>query len=278
MKAIEAKFRSLKRRNEGALIAYITCGDPTIDHTLRIVEALIDSGIDMLELGIPFSDPIADGPTIQCSTTRALKAGVKPYKVLEVAGKIRAMRKDIPVILLTYYNIVFRMGIEKFFNLASENDVSGVIVPDIPIDESSEYRAVASRYDIDTIFLAAPSTSDERLKRIIEYSSGFVYLVSLFGITGVREKLRKESISFIRRAASISNERIPIAVGFGISKPSHVKSVIDNGADGAIVGSRIIKIIEENIGNEEKMLTNLKKYVKMLKKSTIRCDDKINMY
>ncbi|MCX8171255.1 MAG: tryptophan synthase subunit alpha [Candidatus Bathyarchaeota archaeon] len=268
MRLIERKFESLKRRGEGALIGYITCGDPTSNHTLAIAEALIDGGVDMLELGIPFSDPIADGPVIQRAAVRALRAGIRPAMVLENARRISVAHPDLPIIILTYYNVIFRMGLENFFSFANESNVSGVIVPDMTIEESLDYRAVASKYDIDTIFLAAPSTSDERLKKIVECSSGFLYLVSVFGVTGVRERLREESINFIRRAATISDGRIPVAVGFGVSKPSHIKGIITNGADGAIVGSKIVKIIEENIDDEKRMLLNLKKYVRRLKKAT----------
>lgn len=270
MGTIEEKFKILSRRGEGALIGYITCGDPTPDHTLKIAEALVDGGVDMIELGIPFSDPIADGPIIQRATMRALKAGTRPIMVMETARKISEKFENVPVILLTYYNIIFRMGLENFFSIAKENHISGVIVPDLSVEEALEYKALAERYDIDTIFLAAPSTSDERLKKIIEFSSGFVYLVSVFGVTGPRERLRKESIDFVRRVSSISNGRIPVAVGFGISKPSHVRSVIANGADGAIVGSKIVKIVEENIGEEEKMLLKIRSFVRSLKKSTLK--------
>ncbi|MEM2028614.1 MAG: tryptophan synthase subunit alpha, partial [Candidatus Bathyarchaeia archaeon] len=270
MRAIEEKFRDLGKRGEGALIGYITCGDPTLNHTLKMADALIDGGVDMLELGIPFSDPIADGPIIQRATMRALKAGVRPLAVLETAKKVSAAHPNTPIIILTYYNVVFRMGLENFFNLARENCVSGIVVPDLPVEEASEYKAVADKYDVDTIFLAAPSTSNERLRKIMEFSSGFIYLVSVFGVTGPRERLRKESVDFVRRVSSISNGRIPIAVGFGISKPSHVRSVIANGADGAIVGSKIIKIMEENIGDEEKTLSKLRKFIRKLKKSAVK--------
>jgi len=267
MRRIEEKFRELKRHREGALIAYITCGDPTLEYSLKIVDALVEGGIDMLELGIPFSDPIADGPTIQRAVVRALNSYIKPINALEMAKKISA-KYDLPVIILSYYNIIYRSGLENFFNLAAESGVSGVIVPDLPIEEALEYKAIAKKYDINTIFLAAPSTSDDRLKRIIEFSSGFLYLVSVYGVTGARRKLRKESIRFIRRVSSISKGKIPLAVGFGISKPSHIRNALANGADGVIVGSMIINIIERNLGNKEKMLTELKNYAKKLKSAT----------
>lgn len=266
MRAIEAKFRALKRRGEGALIAYVTCGDPSLNHTPRIVDALFEGGVDMLELGIPFSDPIADGPTIQRASVRALKSGVRPVDVLETAGKIHGKYGyRLPIIILTYYNIIYRIGVEKFFNLAAEKGVSGVIVPDLPVEEASEYKAAAENHDVDTIFLASPSTSDERLEKIIRYSSGFLYLVSVYGVTGARTRLRRESIMFIRRASSISNGRIPLAVGFGISKPSHVREALANGADGVIVGSMLINIIEQNLNDKNQMLTKLKSYTQKLK-------------
>ena len=267
MRRIEEKFSELKRRGEGALIAYITCGDPTLEYSLKIVDALVEGGIDMLELGIPFSDPIADGPTIQRAVVRALNSYIKPINALEMAKKISA-KYDLPVIILSYYNIIYQSGLENFFNLAAESGISGVIVPDLPIEEALEYKAIAKKYDINTIFLAAPSTSDDRLKRIIEFSSGFLYLVSVYGVTGARRKLRKESIRFIRRASSISKGKIPLAVGFGISKPSHIRNALANGADGVIVGSMLINIIERNLGNKEKMLTELKNYAKKLKSAT----------
>ena len=270
MMSIEEKFRILNDRGEGALIGYITCGDPTIKHTLSIAKALIDGGIDMLEIGIPFSDPIADGPVIQRAVVRALRSGTRPSMAFDLAKKIRIDHPQVPVIILTYYNVIFRMGIERFFRLASENYVSGVIVPDMTIEESLEYREIADKYNVDRIFLAAPTTSNERLKKIMECSSGFVYLVSVFGVTGIRDRFSEESIRFIRRASLISGGKTRIAVGFGISRPSHVREVIANGADGAIVGSRLIKIIEDNIDDEERILRDLKNYVRRLKKATVK--------
>ncbi len=269
MRAIEAKFRDLENRNEGALIGYVTCGYPTVEYTLEVVDALINGGIDMLELGIPFSDPIADGPVIQRATLRALKSGMKPHGVLELAGRI-AMKYSIPVLILTYYNIIYRMGLEKFFRFAKKNRVSGVIVPDLPVEEASEYKVTADKYNIDTIFLAAPSTSNERLKRIAEYSSGFLYLVSVFGVTGARDKLREESIRFIKRALSIAVGKTRLAVGFGISKPEHVRSIISTGVDGVIVGSKFIEVIERNLNNRDRMLMKLRETARKLKKATIK--------
>jgi len=269
MKEIEKTFQNLKKRNEGALIAYVTGGDPKPEYTLDIVQALISGGADIIELGIPFSDPVADGPTIQAATVRALKAGTTPKMVLEMASEV-AGRYTVPVVVLTYYNPVFRMGLENFFRSASRCGVDGVIVPDLPIEEAQDYKKVADAYEVDTIFLAAPSTSKQRLQRIVEYTSGFLYLVSLFGVTGARKDVQEFTINLIRKTLPFTTGKIPLAVGFGISKPEHVRTIIRNGADGAIVGSRFVKIVEKNCENNDEMTAEIKKCAHELKKATIR--------
>ncbi len=183
MNAINEAFQKAKASGNGTLVGYIMAGDPTPELTPKIADALIKGGVDVLELGLPFSDPIADGPTIQAASVRALSAGTTPVKVLEIAKEIR-LSHDVPIVIMTYYNTIFRMGLEKFFNLAKENLVDGVIVPDLPIEEAAEYVKAAKKFKIDTIFLAAPSTSNERLPKVVACSSGFLYLVSHFGVTG----------------------------------------------------------------------------------------------
>jgi len=272
MREIEAKFQELDKRNEGALIAYVTGGDPEPEYTPKIVEALINGGADIVELGIPFSDPIADGPTIQQASVRALNSGTTPKKVLEIAEVVKR-KHDVPLVILTYYNIIYRMGLERFFDLAEKSGVNGVIVPDIVIDDSADYKRAAKNHNIDAIFLAAPSTPDIRLEKIISQSSGFLYLVSVFGVTGARENLQDQSVEFIKKAASIAHGRIRLAVGFGISKPSHVRRVIQSGADGAIVGSSFVKIIEQNLKDEERILVKLENYAHKLKEATLKGKD-----
>lgn len=267
MNEIERTFSKLRKRNEGALIAYVTAGDPGPSYTPSIVEAFVKGGTDIIELGIPFSDPIADGPTIQAATVRALKAGTTPDKVFKMVEEIRE-ESTVPLVILTYYNPIFRMGLKNFFGFAQASGVNGVIVPDLPIEEAYEYKKTAESYDIDTIFLAAPSTSTDRLRKILEYTSGFLYLVSIFGVTGARDKLQDLTIRLIKKSVRITHRRIPLAVGFGISKPEHVKAVIQNGADAAIVGSGFVRIIETKRGNEEKMFQVLKEYAHRLKQST----------
>jgi len=269
VREIEKTFQNLKKRNEGALIAYVAGGDPKPEYTPDIVEALIDGGADIIELGIPFSDPVADGPTIQAATVRALSAGTTPKMVLEMVSEVKD-RYRVPITVLTYYNPIFRMGLEDFFKSASRCGVDGLIVPDLPIEEAHDYKMVADAYEIDTIFLAAPSTSTERLQRIVEHTSGFLYLVSVFGVTGTRNEVQELTVSLIRKALPFTTGRIPLAVGFGISKPEHVRTIITNEADGAIVGSRFVKIIEKNRENNDEMIEEIKKYARELKKATIR--------
>jgi len=267
MREIKAAFQNLKKQGDGALIAYVTAGDPKPRHTPKIVEALVNGGVDIIELGIPFSDPIADGPTIQAASVRALKSGTTPKMVLEMAREIKE-KHSIPIAILTYYNPIFRIGLENFFKLAKNCNVDGVIVPDLPVEEAREYKKVSEAHKIDTIFLAAPYTSTERLQKIIDYTSGFLYLVSLFGVTGTREKVQDLTIHEIKKFLPYTRGRIPLAVGFGISKPEHVKIVIGSGADGAIVGSAFVNIIQKNQGKIPKMLEEIEQYAHELKEAT----------
>lgn len=266
--SIKETFIRLKNKGEGALISYIMGGDPRPDLTIKIAKALIESGSDILELGIPFSDPIADGPTIQAANLRALKSGITPIRVLEMVNQIKDYHK-IPIVILTYYNIIFRAGLENFFDKANKSKVDGIIVPDLPVEEAQDYKLIANKYGIDTIFLASPSTSTNRLRKILDYTSGFLYIVSLFGVTGARKKLKRSTIHLIEKISSYTKGKIPLAVGFGISQPYQVKSIIEAGADGAIVGSSFVKIIEESIHDENKMLNNIRRYTNELKRATI---------
>ncbi len=268
MTAISETFQKLKKRKEAALIGYVTAGDPEPNYTPQIAEALIRGGVDILELGLPFSDPIADGPTIQAASVRALKAGTKPKKVLDIAKQIRA-KHDVPVVVMTYYNPVFRMGLDSFFHTAKACMVDGVIVPDLPVEEASDYKKAADACGVDTIFLAAPSTSNERLSKIVACTSGFLYLVSHFGVTGAKAAVENSTLQLVKRVLSFTTGRVPLAVGFGISKPEHVKSVVEAGADAVIVGSAFVNIINRNSENRSQMLLELEETALKLKKATL---------
>ena len=228
-----------------------------------------EAGVDILELGLPFSDPIADGPTIQAAGLRALNAGTTPMKVLEIAKQIKSQH-DIPIVVMTYYNPVFRIGLDKFLGSAKDHMVDGFIVPDLPVEEAADYKKAAKACGLDTIFLAAPSTSNERLGKIVECSSGFLYLVSHYGVTGTKTTVEDSTVQLIKRVLPFTAGKIPLAVGFGISKPEHVKRIIAAGADAAIVGSAFINIITKNQGNEDLMLKGLKATASSLKAATAK--------
>ncbi len=267
MTKIDETFQKLKNRGEAALIGYVTAGDPEPQCTPKIAEALIRGGVDILELGLPFSDPIADGPTIQAASVRALNAGTTPRKVLEIAKAIRQVH-DMPVVVMTYYNPVFRMGLDNFFSLAKSCLVDGVIVPDLPVEEASDYKQAANAYAVDTIFLAAPSTSTQRLRNIIKCTSGFLYLVSHFGVTGAKAAVEESTIRLIKQVLPYTSGHVPLAVGFGVSKPEHARCIIKAGADGVIVGSAFVNIIAKNQGNMSKMLGELEEMAHKLKAAT----------
>lgn len=268
MSAIDACLRRLKEKGEGALIAYVCGGDPNPEFTPEIVESLIRGGADIIELGIPFSDPIADGPTIQAASVRALKAGTTPKMVMEIAGRVKEIHGSVPLALLTYYNPIFRMGLEKFFNLTSTYGIDGVIVPDLPVEEAVEYKRLAEDHGISTIFMVTPNTTEERLERIINFTSGFLYMVSIFGVTGARERIHRLTLNTIHRIKPQIGDRIPLAVGFGISEPEHVSTIIRNGADGAIVGSALVKVVERYGDDLENMTGALELNTTKLKAAT----------
>jgi len=260
-------FKRLKAQGDGALIGYVTAGDPKPELTPKIAEALVKGGVDIIELGVPFSDPIADGPTIQAASVRALQAGTTPKMVLGIAGEIKR-KQSVPVVILTYFNPVFRMGVENFFRMAKSFGVDGVVVPDLPVEEAEAYREAAETCGVDTIFLAAPSTSNERLGKIVACTSGFLYVVSHFGVTGAREALEDSTVQLIKRITPFTKEKLPLAVGFGVSKPEHAKRIIDAGADGVIVGSAFVNIIQKRQNDVDRMLEELEGAARKLKNAT----------
>jgi tryptophan synthase alpha chain len=276
MSAISATFRELRRKSEGALIAYVMAGDPAPKYTPQIVDVLVAGGADMVELGIPFSDPIADGPTLQRASVRALKAGTTPKRVFDLASAI-TRDCNVPVVVMTYYNIVHKMGIDAFCSVSEKSGVNGIIAPDLPVEEAAQYRESATLHGLDTIFLAAPSTSEARLEKLLKASSGFLYLVSANGITGTQETVQSESVAFIQRISSINRGRAPLAVGFGLSQPFHVHQVIKSGADAAIVGSRFTQIVEQSLSDKAQMLGDLRQCAQKLKRGTALSEAKDRM-
>jgi len=264
MMKVEEKFAELKKRKEGALIGYVMAGDPLPELTVEVANALIKGGVDILELGLPFSDPIADGPTIQKAGSRALKAGMNPDTYFNIVKKIDS---EIPLVCMTYYNLVLQRGLDKFTQDCKNSGISGLIVPDLPIEESNPLLKECKNSGIDLIFLVASTTTEERMNKILNSATGFLYVVSLLGVTGAREDLSegiKPTLEGIRK----QNPQIPLAVGFGISKQEHVKEVLGSGADAVIVGSAFIRIIEKNLDDKEKILHELEEFARGLKSST----------
>jgi tryptophan synthase alpha chain len=261
------KFEDLSERNEHALICYVVVGYPDIDTSGAIVATLASAGADVIEIGIPFSDPIADGPTIQEASYDALMKGTTPEKCLNLAHGIRNRFPDLPILIMTYSNILLRTGFEYFMIRSKSLGIDGFILPDMTIEESDCYTKQASGLGLATIFLASPNTSEQRMNSIMNRSSGFVYLVSVYGITGARKSFEDYTLGAIKQAKRIAGSRLPIAVGFGINKPTHVRSIIEAGADAVIVGSAIVDKIKSNANNKTKMLETLRSYVIEMKKA-----------
>jgi tryptophan synthase alpha chain len=238
---ITRRFEELSAAGELGLIAYLTAGDPTLEASEKIILAAAEAGADVIELGVPFSDPVADGPVIQRASERALQSGATLAGVLDLARRLRA-RTEVPLVLFSYFNPLLQMGLEKFATAANAAGIDGVLVTDLTPEESSEYREIVRAQALDTIFLGAPTSTDARLAAIAECSSGFLYLISRTGVTGTRESLPEELPALVRRARRAT--KLPIAVGFGISLPEHV-SVLGGIADAAVVGSALVAEVEQ---------------------------------
>src|SRR5580700_1510907 len=238
---ISKRFAALRESGELGIVAYITAGDPTLEATHKFVLALADAGADVIELGIPFSDPLADGPTIQRASERALKAGTTLAQVIHLVREIRKS-SEVPMVLFSYYNPVLQLGLEKFASSAATAGADGVLITDLTPEESHDYRQVLAAHHLDTIFLGAPTSTDDRLAKIATASSGFLYLISRTGVTGAKAALPDDLPALLRRARSVT--QLPIAVGFGISLPGHV-SVLGGLADAAVIGSALVSEIEK---------------------------------
>lgn len=236
---ITRRFDELRRAGELGLVAYITAGDPTLEATEHIVVSLAEAGADVVELGVPFSDPLADGPTIQRASERALRSGTTLSGVLGLVKRLR-QKTEVPLVLFSYFNPVLQMGVERFADAAAAAGADGVLITDLTPEEAGEFRQVVAARGLDTIFLAAPTTTDQRLERIAEASTGFLYLISRTGVTGAREVLPEDLPALLRRARA--KTRLPIAVGFGISLPGHV-TILGGLADAAVVGSALVEEI-----------------------------------
>jgi len=241
---IQALFESLRAQNRAALVAYLTAGDPTPEETPGLVAALERGGTDLVELGVPFSDPVADGPVIQRGSDRALKAGTTVKKVLQIAREIRKT-SEIPLLLFTYLNPVLRYGMEALARDAKAAGIDGCLLTDLSVEEAAPYVKVMRAAGLDTVFLAAPTSTSERLKLVAEYSTGFVYLVSRTGVTGERAALSQALAPLVERTRATTG--LPLACGFGISTAEQAGQVAKM-AEGVVVGSAFVRLIEQNAG------------------------------
>jgi len=244
MNRIDRMFKELRKKRKKALIVYITAGYPDMVATKKLIATLEKSGADLIELGIPFSDPLADGPTIQRSSQEALLKGSNLRAIFKTA---RAARKetDAPIVFMTYYNPVLHYGPARFVKDSRASGVDGVIIPDLPPEEAGEILSIAKKENFSIVFLAAPTSTDDRLKNIAAKSSGFIYYVSLTGVTGARKKLPSDIVAHVRKLKGMTKK--PVCVGFGISEPAQAKKIAAF-ADGVIVGSAVIRVIEKNKG------------------------------
>lgn len=259
-------FKQLRNNHQGAFVPFVMLGDPSLEVSYNIIKTLIDSGADALELGIPFSDPIADGPVIQAAAIRALENNITPDKCFALIKRIREEYTDIPIGLLVYSNLVVSNGIDRFYQKAYLAGVDSILVADVPTLEAQPFVLAANKYQIAPIFIAPPNADDATLQKVAELSEGYTYLLSRAGVTGTDVKAEMPLQKTIETLKKYNAP--PSLLGFGISSPEQVKKAIESGADGAISGSAVVKIIENNLDDEENMLGELKAFTQAMKEAT----------
>jgi tryptophan synthase alpha chain len=266
MSRIKNTFNRLRNKGEKALIPYIMAGDPDLAATKDLILALEKAGCDIIELGAPFSDPLADGPVIQQAATRSLKNHTSIADVLGLVSEVRKQSK-IPLILMTYYNLIFKYGEERFVHDAAAAGLDGIILPDLPPEEAGTLAPAAKKAGLDTVFLLAPTSTDDRIKLIAKMSQGFIYYVSLTGVTGAHLGMQTAAIrDAIARIKAVTDK--PVAVGFGISTPDQAAQVASWGADGVIVGSALVKVVEEHASSPD-LVAKASEFVKALKEGVL---------
>lgn len=263
---IEEKFYELNRKKEGAYMAHVYYGDPSEEFSLRQIETLAQNGADFIELGIPFSDPTADGPTFQAACERALKNGITPPKCIQGIKKLRE-NLEIPIVVTTYYNIPYVAGVETFLSEIKKAGARAIIVPDIPVEEANTLLDAVKKAGIHTIFQVTPLTTEDRLRKIALLASGFLYMVNVEGVTGAREGLVNSTLGLVKRVRKYSD--IPIMAGFGISKKEHAAAIVSSGADGVITGSAIAEIYEKNLESPEQTLPEIARFARQIKQGCV---------
>jgi tryptophan synthase alpha chain len=254
MDRIAAAFARARTEKRAAFVAYLCAGDPDFDTSLAACRAVIDAGVDVLELGVPFSDPLADGLTNQLAAQRALESGITSERVLELVRQLRR-ESEVPIVFYTYYNLIFAKGIDAAIRSAREAGVDGILTLDLPPEEAGEVREIATRHGMKTVFIVAPTTPDARLPKIAAAATGFIYYVSREGVTGERSEIAggiPEAVARIRR-----HTKLPVVVGFGISRREHVRAVAGV-ADGAVVGSALVNVIKDGLSDRARIASRLR--------------------
>jgi tryptophan synthase alpha chain len=264
---LEDKFRELKSRGEGAHMPHVYYGDPREEFSLRLIETLAENGADILEFGIPFSDPTADGPTFQAVCERALENGVTPTKCIQGIKKLRERGIENPIVVTTYYNIPYVTGVGTFLNKIREASAQAIIVPNVPVEEADVLLTEGKRSSVHIIFQIAPTTTEDRLKKIADIASGFLYVINVEGVTGVRESLADSTLKLVKRVRQHTD--MPLLAGFGISNRQQASNVVAAGADGAIVGSAYAKIYEKNLEKPEETLPEIAHLADQIKQGCI---------
>lgn len=263
MSRYDSCFAALKANRQGAFVPFVTLGDPTPDHSINIIKALIDGGADALELGLPFSDPVADGPVIQRANLRALDAGTNFDDILRILKAVRDYSPNIPIGLLVYANLIYAKGVHFFYQKMNEVGVDSVLIADVPIKEAERFARVARDTGIAPVFIAPPDATDALLDTVAKSCAGYVYLLSRSGVTGANSDMQAPASALIEKLKNAGAP--PILLGFGISQPEHVNKALTAGADGAISGSAVVAIIEENLDNTAQQITQLTAFVQRMK-------------
>jgi tryptophan synthase alpha chain len=260
---IQKQFDRMRTERRTGLVVYVTAGDPSLDFITRLVPALAEAGADVIELGVPFSDPIADGPAIQRASERALRAGATLGTILDAVRGIRG-RAFVPLVIFSYFNPVLQMGLERFAARCADAGADGALLTDLPPEEAGEYCAVMQGHGLDTIFLAAPTSTDVRLAQVASCSAGFLYLVSRTGITGAKEHLSEDVLPLVGRARKVCS--LPLAVGFGISRPEHVRE-LGGVADAVVIGSAVVERLESHASDPGQAISVAVEFVRELKEA-----------
>ncbi len=266
MSRYQKRFEQLAAKNEGAFVPFVTIGDPNPELSLDIIKTLINAGADALELGIPFSDPMADGPTIQNANIRAFNGGISVNKCFDILAQVRKQDSEIPIGLLIYANLVFRAGIDDFYKQCAAAGVDSVLIADLPVEYADEFSLIAKKYQIAPIFICPPNADDNVIKNLAKQGQAYTYLVSRAGVTGTENRASKPLTHLIEK---LNQYGAPPAIqGFGISDSNQVKEAIQSGVAGAIAGSATVKIIENNLNNPSKMLAELTEFTQKMKAAT----------